>query len=116
MITRDEIAQLTAKGRTQLFDELCAALFRTQEEAAVALEVTRRTIQNWRSREEVPLMALLALHPMMEVRIGQEMVTAAEAMERAANLLRWASTEFAQTHHVRSGTPTDKPRPPAQSR
>lgn len=87
MITRAEIAALTPKGRTQLFDDLAGVLFPTQEATANALEITRRTVLNWRSREEVPLMALYALHSMAEAKLGAELAQVAESLDRTARIL-----------------------------
>jgi hypothetical protein len=87
MITRSEIAKLTPKGRTQLFDDLCGALFPTQGATATALEVTRRTIINWRNRDEVPLMALYALHSMCEGKLGAELEAVIASLDRIATVL-----------------------------
>jgi hypothetical protein len=87
MITRQEIAKLTPKGRTQLFDDLCGALFPTQGATATALEVTRRTIINWRQRDEVPLMALYALHGMAEAQLVEGLGAVITHLDRIANVL-----------------------------
>ena len=87
MITRSEIAKLTPKGRTQLFDDLCGALFPTQGATATALEVTRRTIINWRNRDEVPLMALYALHGMAEAQLVEGLGAVITHLDRIATVL-----------------------------
>ncbi len=87
MITRSEIAKLTPKGRTALFDDLCGALFPTQGATATALEVTRRTIINWRQRDEVPLMALYALHGMAEAQLVEGLGAVITHLDRIATVL-----------------------------
>lgn len=87
MITRAEIAKLTPKGRTQLFDDLAGCLFPTQEACATGLEVSRKTIQNWRKDDNVPLMALLALHSMAEAKLGAELVAVVDGLDRIAGVL-----------------------------
>lgn len=87
MITRHEIAQLPPKGRTKLFDDLSAVLFATQADCATALEVSVRTVQNWRKDDLVPVMALYALHSMAEARLSAELVQVAAGLERAAQIL-----------------------------
>lgn len=87
MITRSEIAKLTPKGRTMLFDDLCGALFPTQGATATALEVTRRTIINWRNRDEVPLMALYALHGMAEAQLVEGLGAVITHLDRIATVL-----------------------------
>lgn len=87
MMTRAEIARLTPKGRTQLFDELTGALFRTQEETATALEITRRTVQVWRKEDTVPLMALYALHSMAEGQLMQDLGAVIAHLDRIATVL-----------------------------
>lgn len=94
MLSRAEIRSLTPQGRTQLFDDLCALLYRTQEEAADALEVSRRTVVNWRSKHNVPLHVLYALHAMTQEEIGAQLAATvsglgevAAAIERTAQLL-----------------------------
>ena len=86
MISRAEIAALTPKGRTALFIDLSEVIFPTQEACATGLEVTRRTIQNWRTGDGVPLMALYALHSMAEAKLGAEKETAKTAETARADL------------------------------
>jgi hypothetical protein len=87
MITRSEIAKLTPKGRTALFDDLCGALFPSQGATATALEVTRRTVINWRQRDEVPLMALYALHGMAEAQLVEGLGAVIAHLDRIATVL-----------------------------
>ncbi len=87
MINRAQIETLTRKGRTQLFEELSGALFKTQAECADALEVTRKTVQNWRNNDAVPIMAVYALHSMAEAKLGQELVAVVEGLDRIAKIL-----------------------------
>lgn len=61
MLTHDQIAKLAPEARTQLFDQLTGAAFRTQVETSAALDIALRTLQVWRSHHTVPVMALLAL-------------------------------------------------------
>lgn len=87
MITRSEIAKLTPKGRTQLFDDLAGALFPSQEATGKALEVTRSTVHNWRSRDDVPLMALYALHGMAEAQLVEGLGAVISHLDRIATVL-----------------------------
>lgn len=87
MITREEIAKLTPKGRTHLFDDLSGLLFATQEQCATALEVTRFTLNNWRKADNVPLMALLALHSMAEGKLAADLTEIADRLASAAAIL-----------------------------
>ena len=61
MMTHDQIAKLAGPARTQLFDQLAGAVFRTQAETCAALDIALRTLQVWRSQDTVPIMALLAM-------------------------------------------------------
>ena len=88
MISRAEIAALTPKGRTALFIDLSEVIFPTQEGCATGLEVTRRTIQNWRTSDGVPLMALYALHSMAEAKLGAELAGVVAGLERIALILQ----------------------------
>lgn len=88
MITRQEIAKLTPKGRTKLFDDLGGLLFATQEDLATGLEVTRGTVHNWRKDDKVPLMALYALHSMAEGRFHDDLALAAQKLEQAVFMLK----------------------------
>ncbi len=87
MISRDDIAMLTPRGRTQLFDDLSGALFRTQADCATVLEITTKTIQNWRNNDNVPIMALYAMHSLAEAKLGQELVAVVEGLDRVASIL-----------------------------
>ena len=87
MINRHDIATLTPRGRTQLFNDLSSALFRTQADCATVLEVTVKTIQNWRNQDNVPIMALYALHSLAEAKLGQELLSVVESLDRVASIL-----------------------------
>ena len=88
MITRAEIAKLTPRGRTKLFDDLSGLLFATQEDCATGLEVTRKTIHNWRTDDKVPLMALYALHSMSEAKFAADLEQVAHKLEQAVFMLK----------------------------
>jgi hypothetical protein len=87
MITRDEIAKLPAKGRTALFDDLSALLFPTLNDCATGLDVTRGTVYNWRKKDDVPLMALYALHSMAEATLATDLADIAAKLERVTLIL-----------------------------
>jgi hypothetical protein len=62
MLTAAQIAQLKPEARTQLFDQLCAAVFDTQVQTCESLGISSlRTLQNWRRDHSVPIMAVLAM-------------------------------------------------------
>lgn len=61
MLTAPQVAQLAPEARTQLFDQLCAAVFDTQAQACENLDISLRTLQNWRKDHSVPVMAILAM-------------------------------------------------------
>lgn len=88
MITRAEIAKLTPRGRTKLFDDLSGLLFQNQAELAAGLDVTAKTIQNWRKDHNVPLMALYALHSMAEGRFATDLAQIALKLEQATFMLK----------------------------
>jgi hypothetical protein len=87
MIDRTQIETLTPRGRTQLFDDLSGALFRTQGDCATALEVSTKTIQNWRNADTVPIMAVYALHSLAEAKLGRELAEVVAGLERIASIL-----------------------------
>jgi hypothetical protein len=51
------------------------------------LEITTKTIQNWRNDQKVPLMALYALHSLCEAKLGQELVAVVQSLDRIATVL-----------------------------
>lgn len=92
MLTAAEIAKLTPEARTAAFDQLAATIFNTQPEICAALDVSRRTLQNWRAARDVPIMALLAIQscatsPTQPSAILQDMRAVAAQLEAACDAM-----------------------------
>lgn len=85
MLTRNELAQLSDEDRVAMLDQLAGAIFRTQEDAAEALDVGRTTYLRWKRDKTVPLMALMSLQ-LLAVAPDTQSALAIDAKAAAAEL------------------------------
>lgn len=101
MLKPEQLSEMTGEERTRMFETLAIAYYGTNSYVPMAardLDVARRTIFDWKKRQDVPAMALATMdawaHGNLQERVVADYHELAQHMADACESLRLASGAF----------------------